>query len=110
MTAPLDLDRYEGHTPGPWRAVKSLNGQQFICTLRDQWLIQTANDATLYILADAPLLLAELRQVRAERDALREAVAWIAEHASEFDGIEDSGTMVDAMSAKAIAALEVPRG
>ena len=66
MSNDLDLSRYEGHTPGPWEWRNNLPSN---ATKEDL--------ATKALMADAPLLLAEVKRLRAElvqaRDALTAA-------------------------------------
>jgi hypothetical protein len=55
MSNDLDLSRYEGHTPGPWEWRNNLPSN---ATKEDL--------ATKALMADAPLLLAEVKRLRAE--------------------------------------------
>ena len=87
----LDLTRYDGHTPEPWRAVRpevTPDGrwavQQGVGTPR-KWIAAVAPQpsdpvfplsretteaaANARLIADAPKLLDECRRLRAERDA-----------------------------------------
>ena len=62
----IDTDKYEGHTPAPWsiktgnagHSVKDANGDH-VCTIPDP--IGMCNK---HIIADAPLLLAEVKRLR----------------------------------------------
>jgi hypothetical protein len=63
----IDIDKYEGHTEGPWSikiglvngySVKDANGDH-VCTIPD--LTGMSNK---HIIADAPDLLAEVKQLR----------------------------------------------
>ena len=65
----IDTDKYEGHTPGPWsikiglvngHSVKDANGDH-VCTIPDP--IGMSNK---HIIADAPLLLEEVKRLREE--------------------------------------------
>tara|TARA_R100000005_G_scaffold88389_1_gene58247 strand:- start:62 stop:580 length:519 start_codon:yes stop_codon:yes gene_type:complete len=61
----IDIDKYEGHTPAPWsiktgnagHSVKDANGDH-VCTIPDP--IGMCNK---HIIADAPLLLAEVKRL-----------------------------------------------
>lgn len=67
----LDLSKYEGHTPGPWEVNKLPHQTMYSCdtfiepAVAGVW--QCGPDA--YLIADAPLLLAEVKQLRAARQA-----------------------------------------
>jgi hypothetical protein len=67
----LDLSKYEGHTPGPWEVNKLPHQTLYACdtfidpAVAGVW--QCLPDA--YLIADAPLLLAEVKQLRAARQA-----------------------------------------
>lgn len=95
----LDLTRYEGHTEGPW------SEPEFDCNPGDQgWWIRNgragsdeyAVAVTFYgnprdvadarLIADAPLLLAEVRRLRVELDELRDGVEAAGLEYREDDG------------------------
>ena len=53
----IDTDKYEGHIPGPWVLYKSAaHGPKIAGKL---------NDADWQLIKDAPLLLAEVKELRA---------------------------------------------
>ena len=62
----IDTDKYEGHTEGPWsiktgnagHSVKDANGDH-VCTIPDP-----TGMSNKHIIADAPLLLAEVKRLR----------------------------------------------
>ena len=64
----IDTDKYEGHTEGPWsiktgnagHSVKDANGDH-VCTIPDP-----TGMSNKHIIADAPLLLAEIKRLREE--------------------------------------------
>ncbi len=71
----IDTDKYEGHTPGPWRVE---NGS--IHAKADWWsgagdMIffskRHGQDANSQLVADAPLLLAEVKQFHAFDEYMR---------------------------------------
>tara|TARA_R110002020_G_scaffold992_3_gene4871 strand:- start:8273 stop:8629 length:357 start_codon:yes stop_codon:yes gene_type:complete len=87
----IDTDKYEGHTKGPWKWLKNsilLKGRayatnknahfpSFIITgrhLDGGWPID--NEADAQLIANAPLLLAEVKRLQA---ALKEAVEVVKE-------------------------------
>ena len=57
----IDTDKYEGHTPAPWVVIDGElyhrdNNEDFHLTLHDKAVAQ--------LIADAPLLLAEVKRLR----------------------------------------------
>ena len=70
----LDLTRYDGHTPGPWRwhglesraEIVSLNNAYHddILKISDAWFDNPPDKKDAVLLADAPELLAELKRLR----------------------------------------------
>jgi len=64
----IDTDKYEGHGPAPWK----YNRSHIFCTIEykgekklaaiAQWVSTRSQDAEL--MADAPLLLAEVKRLR----------------------------------------------
>ena len=63
----IDTDKYEGHTEGPWEwdgAILTVEGkistiiEMFALTLDEGWV----KSENLRLIADAPLLLAEVKQ------------------------------------------------
>ena len=55
----IDTDKYEGHTPGPWRPYRLNAGGWTIGNLPNTW-----KEADKQLIADAPLLLAEVKRLR----------------------------------------------
>ena len=66
----IDTDKYEGHTPAPWK---------WIIDDKDTYLSCFDNDveADSQLIADAPLLLAEVKRLR---EAFITAVRHVGEH------------------------------
>lgn len=68
---PLDLSRYEGHTPGPWFAVE---GDGYLAEWDECGIIENDDQHIAFtfshdvpdarLIADAPLLLAEVKRLR----------------------------------------------
>jgi hypothetical protein len=126
MTEPLDLDRYAGHTAGPWSisslvsqldvVAKFASGENVIAQTCMSGACGSLREAAINaaLIADAPFLLAELQQVRAERDALREAAEVVLDGVQNWSGDEEDGVGSLEVAAAALhalrAALEVPRG
>ena len=65
----IDTDKYEGHTEGPWKPFRFDNMIWTVGNLTVEW-----KEADKNLVADAPLLLAEVKRLREENDMLSEAV------------------------------------
>jgi hypothetical protein len=108
----IDTDKYEGHTPAPWKhthikpnAVVYENFEiSFIHTIRgeeikiadvhltpdqaDGWGFENWK-ANAQLIADAPLLLAEVKQLREQFLAYQDFLLWVEEEHNEvFDQYE----------------------
>ena len=70
----IDTDKYEGHTPAPWK---------WIIDDRDTYLSCFDNDveADENLIADAPLLLAEVKRLHDELDKQMEYIEWLEQFA-----------------------------
>jgi len=95
----IDTDKYEGHTEGPWWADEWFNDDvvQFergycveqrivnkspIVDHSGEWVCLVDNEADAQLIADAPLLLEEVKRLRQENDELhaqRVQFSWIQE-------------------------------
>ena len=97
----IDTDKYEGHTPGPWvakhdRAESEMGG---IVIYDRGWVVyvgekdsdaprlqnstfgrEELNGADARLIADAPLLLAEVKQLREQMDSARD---WVRSYEDE---------------------------
>ena len=62
----IDTDKYEGHTPAPWKNFKVIDKET------NDKFIQRGSHADLDLMIDAPLLLQEIKRLRKERDKMRE--------------------------------------
>lgn len=79
--ADLDLTRYEGHTPGPWSVYDQGvdDGPEYGAHIQSadpmyDWVVQDiTNRADARLIADAPLLLAEVKRLRDENKTFRAA-------------------------------------
>jgi len=88
----IDTDKYEGHTPAPWVVIDGElyhrdNNEDFHLTLHDKAVAQ--------LIADAPLLLAEVKRLREENETLRKMDweyeclwTWLAENTNLLNTIE----------------------
>jgi hypothetical protein len=96
----IDTDKYEGHTPGPWQWKKDSillkgKGHRYIITgrhLDDECSIDKEADAQL--IADAPLLLAEVKRLtqlnheqRVEMQRLRDAFGGVERMVENVRGV-----------------------
>ena len=69
----IDTDRYEGHTEGPWK-VRTYYDMTWVCYSKDDdsecsfvkmWE-EHENEQDAQLIADAPLLLAEVKRLQSE--------------------------------------------
>ena len=65
----IDTDKYEGHTEGPWKPLRLNEGYWTVGNFGYQW-----KEADKQLIADAPLLLAEVKRLREEKKRLRDMV------------------------------------
>ena len=84
----IDTDKYEGHTEGPWRYYDDeeydcwvFEGEDIEAQARVTFFAFTPcegiaylDDPDLNLMIDAPLLLAEVEQLREENERLRDMV------------------------------------
>ena len=76
----IDTDKYEGHTPAPWKQAKPKDGNPRITTqfCGDEIIVNTGEtswEADMNLIADTPLLLEAYKR-------LREALLRIADTAN----------------------------
>ena len=96
----MNLDKYEGHTPGPWKSEDvgfsagespwddldlSLEENQNLSGLPTEWVVSSSNgslhtgelmsEADAKLIADAPLLLAEIKRLRENESELLSAIS-----------------------------------
>ena len=71
----IDTDKYEGHTPAPWKFTDfdplHLWGESPIISGGEGY---SQNEADWKLIADAPLLLEEVKRLREQYTELREAL------------------------------------
>ena len=73
----IDTDKYEGHTEGPWKHFYSVAGEACeIISEKNGVVGRWENKSDGRLMADAPLLLAEVKRLQ---DALKEAVEVVKE-------------------------------
>ena len=69
----IDIDKYTGHTPAPWKHFYSVAGE--VCEIiseKNGVVGRWENRADARLMADAPLLLAEVKRLQKQLDNLRE--------------------------------------
>ena len=64
----IDTDKYEGHTPAPWESFANFLNEEM-----------GVGDANTLLIADAPLLLAEVKRLREDNELYLACI-----HASHF--------------------------
>ena len=76
----VDTDKYEGHTPAPWHIEneKNYGMRLFICSQDATilWQCETTHTDALLV-ADAPLLLAEVKRLCELADNLYDFAKWM---------------------------------
>jgi len=63
----IDIDKYTGHTPAPWKNVAGdiyANNEHIADTVLEQVIPQDEAYANTFLIADAPLLLEEVKRLR----------------------------------------------
>lgn len=94
----IDTDKYEGHTPAPWfppdfggEGLLDNKGRVMALLVYDEEEPQTSDEwlANAQLMADAPLLLAEVKRLRDKLRLLERAEAtWYSMVADELEGDE----------------------
>ena len=81
----IDTDKYEGHTPAPWK---------WIIDDKDTYLSCFDNDikADENLIADAPLLLAEVKRLRRAWQILRSRTEMSCVVFAEYPDKQDTNT------------------
>ena len=66
----IDINKYEGHSPAPWKNeggdIYAVNGEHIADTVLNMVIPQEEAHANTQLIADAPLLLAEVKRLRDE--------------------------------------------
>jgi len=98
----IDTDKYEGHTPAPWitlddNAVKTPKHDDpyaFIERRNDDGYVVALSKADAQLIADAPLLLEEVKRLRKQLEDCKRQIQFTADwirdrgediHAKELD-------------------------
>jgi hypothetical protein len=74
----IDADKYEGHTPAPWRLtpeghIVSDDDMTVICNKYTKRIVET-NLKDIQLIADAPKLLAEVKELQAWKKLVSDIV------------------------------------
>ena len=72
-----DRDKYEGHTPAPWEVNNPDDDESLIFSVGALKLVSSANTR---LIADAPLLLAEVERLREGIEQALEAMSCHTNH------------------------------
>ena len=78
----IDTDKYEGHTPAPWDADDDGAGGNLHIDAEDVRL--PINWADTQLMADAPLLLAEVKRLREQLAKANKYVHTICQHSDSM--------------------------
>jgi len=95
----IDTDKYEGHPPAPWGWRHKVSEYRLTANGDKEWIdIQVDEDTdptVMTLIADAPLLLAEVKRLREENEQLRMADweyeclwTWLDENTNLLNTIE----------------------
>ena len=96
----IDTDKYEGHPPTPWGWRHKVAEYRLTANGDKEWIdgirVDEDTDPTVMaLIADAPLLLAEVKQLREENEQLRMADweyeclwTWLDENTNLLNTIE----------------------
>tara|TARA_R110002111_G_scaffold145024_1_gene211478 strand:- start:106 stop:408 length:303 start_codon:yes stop_codon:yes gene_type:complete len=78
----IDTDKYEGHTPAPWELITNYSEENWdnkwvgsvhlFTTLGISFDVVGVNETDVQLIADAPLLLEEVKRLQKQVDNLRE--------------------------------------
>ena len=71
----IDIDKYEGHTKGPWEVNNPDDDESLIFSVGALKFVSSANTQ---LIADSPLLLEEVKSLFEENKRLREEIERIA--------------------------------
>ena len=70
----IDIDKYEGHTPAPWTNEYDEELGEHTIESGDGMVAQRVLGVDAQLIADAPLLLEEVKRLREQYTELREAL------------------------------------
>jgi hypothetical protein len=100
----IDTDKYEGHTPAPWKAshdaveyghiVNNTGWRVYVGEHEKRAEIQNyrfnhdeLSEANAQLIADAPLLLEEVKRLREENQRLLDYLIQVADEYTDADGV-----------------------
>ena len=94
----IDINKYEGHTEGPWKNkggdIYAANGERIADTVLEMTIPQDEAYANTFLIADAPLLLAGYKLLRKQLVAYMDFLDWVQEEHNEvFDEYERKGEL-----------------
>ena len=77
----IDTDRYEGHTEGPWKVIEKANDYQTTDVVVGKTIVASnVSPSDSALIADAPLLLEEVKQLRGVIECMRFDIEYIIDH------------------------------
>ena len=78
----IDTDKYEGHTPAPWNLTSEghivADDMTVVCNKHTKRIVET-NHKDTQLIADAPLLLEEVKRLRERVATLESLMEYIAD-------------------------------
>tara|TARA_Y100001973_G_C5155980_1_gene310760 strand:+ start:587 stop:946 length:360 start_codon:yes stop_codon:yes gene_type:complete len=113
----IDTDRYEGHTPAPWLATHdTLENEMGWVINHDGWRVwvgekdsdaphlqnnqfgsESLSEADAQLIADAPLLLAEVKRLQKRSKKLENALLTLADGAGDVPMFNKGGEAYEAL-------------
>ena len=102
----IDTDKYEGHTPAPWELITNYSEEDWdnkwvgsvhlFTTLGISFDVVGVNETDVQLMADAPLLLAEVKRLREQIQLLHDT--WFADEEMASDVDERMTTLLKGMN------------
>ena len=83
----IDTDKYEGHN-APWKVIECID---------DIRVVGEVNDIDALLIADAPLLLAEVKRLRKRSKKLENALLTLADGAGDVPMFNKGGEAYEAL-------------
>ena len=107
----IDTDKYEGHAPAPWEADLDDEGKRWIDAYDDEGdinlcRITNGNKADAQLIADAPLLLAEVKRLREGIGKVADNMAKLVEAYSPHLADEEVADWIDGYTKDMLELIE----
>ena len=91
----INTDKYEGHTPAPWELITNYSEENWdnkwvgsvhlFTTLGISFDVVGVNETDVQLMADAPLLLAEVKKLREQLKEANDVIQYALEMSSDDD-------------------------